>query len=97
VKPGDTLARHFHHGEEAVYVLESATLILPDGKEIPFPVGTAVINKRDQPHAGFKVGGKSTLINRLLGPPDPLDLAQRISRSRCISSIRVKPLLEPAN
>ena len=61
VKPGDSLARHFHHGEEAVYVLEGATLVLPDGKEIPFPTGTAVINKRNMPHAGFKVGGDKPL------------------------------------
>ena len=61
VQPGNTLARHFHHGEEAVYVLEGATLQLPDGKEIPFPAGAAVINVRDVAHGGFKVAGDKPL------------------------------------
>jgi quercetin dioxygenase-like cupin family protein len=31
-KPGETLPRHIHHGEEAYYALEDATIELPDGK-----------------------------------------------------------------
>jgi len=42
-------------------VLEGATLLLPDGKERPFPTGAAVIDVRDIPHAGFKVGGDRPL------------------------------------
>ena len=61
VPPGNELPRHTHHGEEAVYVLEGATLSLPDGKEVPFPTGTVSINKRDVPHAGFKIAGDKTL------------------------------------
>jgi quercetin dioxygenase-like cupin family protein len=61
VPPGNSLARHFHNGEEAVYVLEGATLLLPDGSERPFPTGAAVINVRDVPHGGFKVGGDKPL------------------------------------
>ncbi|MCK1420710.1 cupin domain-containing protein [Bradyrhizobium sp. 180] len=61
VPPGNNLARHTHHGEEAVYVLDGATLALPDGKEIQFPTGAAVINARDVPHAGFKIAGDKTL------------------------------------
>ncbi len=61
VPPGNNLPRHTHHGEEAVYVLESATLALPDGKEVPFPTGAAVINARDVPHAGFRIAGDKTL------------------------------------
>jgi quercetin dioxygenase-like cupin family protein len=61
VLPGNSLERHTHHGEEAVYVLEGATLLLPNGKELPFPTGAAVINVRDIPHAGFKVGGDKPL------------------------------------
>jgi quercetin dioxygenase-like cupin family protein len=61
VPPGETLGRHIHPGEEAVYVLEGATLGLPDGKEIPFPTGAATLNARDVPHAGFKVVGDKTL------------------------------------
>ena len=63
VPPGNELPRHTHHGEEAVYVLEGATLSLPDGKEVPFPTGTVSINKRDVPHAGFKIAGDKTLKN----------------------------------
>jgi len=61
VPPGSELPRHTHHGEEAVYVLEGATLSLPGGKEVPFPTGAVSINKRDVPHAGFKVVGDKTL------------------------------------
>jgi quercetin dioxygenase-like cupin family protein len=61
VPPGDTLARHTHPGEEAVYVIEGATLEAPGGKQIPFPTGAATINARDVPHAGFKVVGDKTL------------------------------------
>ena len=34
-KPGAGLPRHIHPGEEAYYVLEGATLELPDGKQVP--------------------------------------------------------------
>ena len=61
VPPGNSLERHAHHGEEAVYALEGATLLLPDGTERPFPTGAAVINVRDIPHGGFKVGGDKPL------------------------------------
>ena len=61
VPPGDTLARHIHPGEEAVYVIEGATLEIPGGTQIPFPTGAATINARDVPHAGFKVVGDKTL------------------------------------
>jgi quercetin dioxygenase-like cupin family protein len=61
VPPGDTLARHTHPGEEAVYVIEGATLEAPGGKQIPFLTGAATINARDVPHAGFKVVGDKPL------------------------------------
>lgn len=61
VPPGETLAKHIHPGEEAVYVLEGATLELPDGSKRLFPTGAATINARDVPHAGIKVVGDKTL------------------------------------
>jgi quercetin dioxygenase-like cupin family protein len=61
VPPVDGIARHVHPGEEAVYVLEGATLGLPDGKQISFPAGAVTVNTRDVPHAGFKVVGDKTL------------------------------------
>jgi uncharacterized cupin superfamily protein len=33
VPPGENLPRHTHPGEEVVYVLDGATLLLPDGSE----------------------------------------------------------------
>ena len=61
VPPGGNLPRHTHPGEEAVYVLEGATLELPDGSQRQFPTGAATINSRDVPHAGFKVAGDKAL------------------------------------
>ena len=61
VPPGSTIDRHTHPGEEAVYVLEGATLQYPDGKEVARPAGQAGVNVRDVPHAGYKVVGDKTL------------------------------------
>ena len=60
-KPGETITRHIHHGEEAFYVLEGATVETPDGKQIELKTGTGSINLRDVPHAGFKVVGDKPL------------------------------------
>jgi quercetin dioxygenase-like cupin family protein len=60
-QPGELLARHIHHGEEAFYVLQGATLETPDGKQIKLPTGAAAINHRNVPHAGFKVIGDTAL------------------------------------
>jgi len=60
-QPGETLARHIHHGEEAFYVLQGATLETQDGKQIKLPTGAAAINHRDVPHAGLKVIGDASL------------------------------------
>ena len=56
-KPGEMIPRHIHHGEEAFYVLEGATVEAPDGKQI----GAGSINLRDVPHADFKVVGDKPL------------------------------------
>jgi quercetin dioxygenase-like cupin family protein len=56
-QPGELLARHIHHGEEAFYVLQGATLETPDGKQIKLATGAAAVNHRDVPHAGLKVVG----------------------------------------
>jgi quercetin dioxygenase-like cupin family protein len=61
VPPGGHLPRHTHPGEEVVYVIEGATLELPDGSQRQFPTGAATINIRDIPHAGFKVAGDKAL------------------------------------
>jgi quercetin dioxygenase-like cupin family protein len=46
-KPGETISRHIHHGEEAFYVLQGATLETADGKQIKLAAGAAAINPRD--------------------------------------------------
>jgi len=42
-QPGETIARHIHHGEEAFYVLQGATFETSDGKQITLPTGAAAI------------------------------------------------------
>jgi quercetin dioxygenase-like cupin family protein len=61
VPPGTSIDRHTHPGEEAVYVLDGATLQWPDGKEVSRPTGEAGINVRGVPHAGYKVVGDTPL------------------------------------
>jgi quercetin dioxygenase-like cupin family protein len=56
-KPGETISRHIHHGEEAFYVLQGATLETSDGKQLKLPAGAAAINPRNIPHGGLKVVG----------------------------------------
>ena len=60
-QPGELIPLHIHHGEEAFYVLQGATLETSDGKQIKLPVGAALINHRDVPHAGLKVIGDTAL------------------------------------
>jgi quercetin dioxygenase-like cupin family protein len=60
-KPGESVIRHIHHGEEAFYVLEGATVETPDGKQIELKTGSGSINLRDVPHGGFKVVGDKPL------------------------------------
>jgi quercetin dioxygenase-like cupin family protein len=59
--PGATLGKHFHHGKESFYVLEGATTETPDGQRQMRKAGSAGINMRDVPHAGYKVVGDRTL------------------------------------
>jgi hypothetical protein len=50
-----------HPSDEAYYVIDGATGLLPDGKPINFEQGVARINVRDVPHGAFKVTGDKTL------------------------------------
>jgi quercetin dioxygenase-like cupin family protein len=63
-QPGELLARHIHHGEEAFYVLQGATAETPDGKQIKFATGAAGINHRDVPHAGVKIVGDTHVVDK---------------------------------
>ncbi len=42
-KPGDLVTRHIHHGVEAFYVIQGATVQTPDGKEIKLATGAGSI------------------------------------------------------
>jgi quercetin dioxygenase-like cupin family protein len=58
--PGAAIPRHFHHGEESFYVLQGATIETPQGKS-QLETGASGINRREVPHAGYKVVGDTTL------------------------------------
>jgi len=60
-KPGETIVRHLHHGEEAFYVLEGAMTEIPGQAPSERVQGTGGINVREVPHAGYKVVGDKTL------------------------------------
>ncbi len=60
-QPGEFIPLHIHHGEEAFYVIQGATIETPDGKQLKLATGAGSINLRDVPHAGFKVVGDTSL------------------------------------
>jgi quercetin dioxygenase-like cupin family protein len=60
-KPGEDGIAHIHHGEEAFYILEGATVELPDGRRVDVPVGATNVNVRDVPHGAGKVVGDKSL------------------------------------
>lgn len=60
-KPGDSIDIHLHHGIEAGYVLQGATIQMPGKAPTMLPTGTTLMNLRDVKHAGFKVVGDTPL------------------------------------
>jgi len=60
-KPGDKVDLHFHHGVEAAYVLEGAMIQVPGKDPTELKTGTAIMNLRDIPHAGWTVVGEKAL------------------------------------
>ncbi|HEY8026121.1 MAG TPA: cupin domain-containing protein [Burkholderiaceae bacterium] len=60
-KPGDGVDIHLHHGIEAGYVLQGATIQMPGKAPTMLPTGTTLMNLRDVKHAGFKVVGDTPL------------------------------------
>jgi quercetin dioxygenase-like cupin family protein len=59
--PGATLPRHFHYGEEAVYVLEGSMIETFEGQRQMSETGSSYINVREVPHGGYKVIGSKPL------------------------------------
>lgn len=60
-QPGESIDRHLHHGAEAVYVIQGATVQATDRDPHQIPTGASLLNLRDVPHAGFSVVGTTSL------------------------------------
>jgi hypothetical protein len=60
-KPGDRLDLHLHHGIEAAYVIQGATLQVPGKAPTALPTGATAMNLRNVRHGGFQVVGQTSL------------------------------------
>jgi len=60
-KPGDSIGLHTHHGVEAAYVLQGASVQLPGKDPMALATGATVLNLRDVKHGGFKIVGDTSL------------------------------------
>jgi quercetin dioxygenase-like cupin family protein len=60
-KPGDSVGLHTHHGVEAAYVLQGATVQSQGKDPMTLPTGATFLNLRDVKHAGFKIVGDTSL------------------------------------
>jgi quercetin dioxygenase-like cupin family protein len=61
IKKGETIPRHYHHGIETGYVLQGTMVQLPGQSPTMMQTGSAFMNLRDVPHAGFTVVGDKPL------------------------------------
>lgn len=60
-QPGESIGRHAHHGLEALYVIQGASIQTP-GKDLKtLPTGATGLNLRNTMHAGFTVAGNTSL------------------------------------
>lgn len=60
-KPGESIPPHVHHGVEAFYVLQGATIQAPGKEPMTLPAGRSQLNLRDVKHGGWKVVGDTPL------------------------------------
>ncbi len=60
-KPGEGIELHIHHGIEAAYVLQGATVQIPGKEPMKLPTGATLMNLRDVKHAGFTIVGDTSL------------------------------------
>jgi quercetin dioxygenase-like cupin family protein len=60
-KPGDTVDVHVHHGVEAAYVVQGASVQIPGKEPMTLATGSTTVNLRDVRHGGFKVVGDTSL------------------------------------
>ena len=61
IKKGEVIPRHYHHGIETGYVLQGSMVQLPGQAPTMMQTGSAIMNLRDVPHAGFTVVGDQPL------------------------------------
>ncbi|MDZ7839809.1 MAG: cupin domain-containing protein [Gammaproteobacteria bacterium] len=59
--PGASVPRHFHHGEEYLYVVQGGTVETRDGEVVTFEPGQSLHFKREEVHGGFTATGSSVL------------------------------------
>jgi quercetin dioxygenase-like cupin family protein len=60
-KPGEGIDLHLHHGVEAAYVVQGASVQVPGKEPTLLPTGATLVNLRDVKHGGFKVIGELSL------------------------------------
>jgi quercetin dioxygenase-like cupin family protein len=60
-KPGESVALHVHHGVEAAYVIQGASVQLPGKEPTKLVTGSTLMNLRDVKHGGFTVVGDTSL------------------------------------
>ena len=56
-KKGESIDLHFHHGIEAAYVVQGASVQSPGKEPVTLPTGASLLNLRDVKHGGFVVVG----------------------------------------
>ena len=56
-KKGDSIDLHFHHGIEAAYVVQGASVQSAGKDPTTLPTGASLLNLRDVKHGGFTVVG----------------------------------------
>ena len=60
-KPGEAIELHIHHGVEAAYVVQGASVQVPGKEPMMLATGASLLNLRDVKHGGFKVVGETPL------------------------------------
>ena len=60
-KTGEAIDLHLHHGIEAAYVIQGASVQSPGKDPITLATGATLLNLRDVKHGGFKVVGETPL------------------------------------
>lgn len=61
IPPGGAVARHFHHGDEVLYVLEGGSFQAPGTEPVTVEAGATLHFPREVAHGGFTVVGERTL------------------------------------